>query len=141
MIKIFIKNQKGYVALISVLMILAVCVIIGITVSLNAVNEMQMGLSGVESQQAFITADACTEEGLIRLKRKQTPPTSMTFSQGSCTIQAVADDGGECNLEGDACFLQVTGNVGDYYSLIEVELNTGDDLSVSSWEQVGDFSI
>ena len=140
MIKIF-NNQKGYVALISVLTILAVCIVIGITVSLNAVNEMQMGLSSGQSQQAFINADACTEEGLLRLKRKETPPASMTFTSGSCTIQVVADDGGVCDLEGDSCFLQATGIVENYYSLVEVAVETGDYFSVVSWDQVGDFSI
>lgn len=129
-----IKNkQAGYVALITVIIIMAVSIIIGVTVSLNSVNEMQMSYQGTESQQAFIYADACCEEALLRLKRNETPPNTLNFTNGSCTIQVD-------NLGGNSRLIKATGVSNNIYRLIEVDLIVGPSFDINSWQEVSNFT-
>ncbi len=124
-------NQKGYVALVSVLVILAVGIIVGVTVSMNAINEMQMGFTSTQADKAFVIADACAEESLLRLKREESPPVELFFEDGSCTIYIIA-------LNDDRTVM-VTGTVDDYNSLIQMEVTLAPDFVVNSWQEVGEF--
>jgi type II secretory pathway component PulK len=130
-----IKNNQGYIALVTVLIILAVGIIIGVTVSLNAVNEMQMGLSSNQSEQAFYVADACADEAILRLKRDASLTTinNLSIGNGSCIIQIE-------NLGGNNRRVKVTGQVEDYYRLIEIEVTVGSSWEVTSWKEVGEFT-
>lgn len=91
-------RPKGVVALISLLIIMAVLVSIGITIS--AVGQNEIALSGVfqDGEQAFAIADACVEEGIQRFKNNGAyAGGTFTLDGGSCTI-SVANLGGNTRL-------------------------------------------
>ena len=84
------RPPKGIVALITVLIVMAVLLAMGLAIS--AIGRNEIVLSGVveDGEVAFSIADACTEEGLQRFK----------------------DDGGYAgstfNLDGGTCVIAVT---------------------------------
>jgi Tfp pilus assembly protein PilX len=81
-----IKNQpRGVVAMVTVMVVMAVLLTLGLSVSM--VGQDSAALSGVnqDGETAFSVADACTEEGTARLK------TDQTYTGGSFAL-----DGGNC---------------------------------------------
>lgn len=74
-------------ALITVMVITAILVVIGVTVSMIGNNEAV--LSGIyeDGEMAFSIADACAEEGLMRLKADQSfTGTSFALDGGFCSV-------------------------------------------------------
>lgn len=89
------QHPRGVVAMITVLVLMAVLLAIGLAIA--AVGRDEIVLSGVfqDGEQAFALADACVEEGVQRFK------TDGAYAGGSFTL-----DGGDCtvivtNLGGD----------------------------------------
>ena len=62
------RQPRGVVALVTVLVVMATLLGIGITIS--AIGHDEIVLSGVieDGETAFALADACIEEGLTQLK-------------------------------------------------------------------------
>lgn len=133
--EIKIKDNQGYVALITVLIVLAVSIIVAVSAVLNSTNEMQMGYASGEAEKAFNIADACADEALLRLKREPNLSTipDLSIGEGSCIIQIE-------NLGGESRRLKVTGLKKNIYRLIEIELTVGSDWQVVSWKEVGEFT-
>jgi Tfp pilus assembly protein PilX len=88
------RPRRGVVALITVLVIMAVVVTIGLTIA--AVGRDEIVLSGVvqDGEQAFAIADACAEEALNRLKTDAAfTGTTLAMDEGTC-VAAVTNIGG-----------------------------------------------
>jgi hypothetical protein len=118
------KNQQGYIALLSLLIVVAAGLTIGLTLSLAGIDEMQVSASRSEAARASTIAQACIEEGLERLRE--------SFSNFSTTL----------SLNGDSCILSVTvsgpsatvaatGTVDTYIQKITMTVDTS--LEVTSW--------
>jgi len=110
------KKEKGIIALISLLVIAAVTLAIGISISLLSISEMNMGLKGSKSGQAFHLTDSCLEEALMRLKRDE------NYSGGSLNIAE-----GLCNIiievNGDQRTINVTANLDNIEKRIKAVTN------------------
>lgn len=62
------KSERGYIALISVLIAGALMLLVGVGSSLRGIDALN-AVSGEESSlRAVLLADACAEESLMRLK-------------------------------------------------------------------------
>ena len=94
------RKEKGIIALISLLVIAAVTLAIGISISLLSISEINMGLKGSKSGQAFHLTDSCLEEALMRLKRDE------NYSGGNLNVT-----GGSCNIIVEAAGSQKTINI------------------------------
>ena len=72
MLKLFFKRffrvSRGFVALITVLIILAIALLVGLGVSFLSISEATMGLKKTQSSQAYFLANLCTERALMNLK-------------------------------------------------------------------------
>jgi len=80
------KKSKGYIALSSILVIAAVVVVIGVSVSLSAVNDIQSALSGKKAEESFDIVQSCAEDAIMRINQYDLLPTSISLPEGSCTI-------------------------------------------------------
>lgn len=82
-----IPAPKGVVALLTVLIVMAVLLSIGLAIS--AIGRDEIVLSGVvqDGESAFAIADACVEEGVQRFK------TNGAYAGGSFAL-----DGGFCSI-------------------------------------------
>lgn len=81
------KHPRGAAILISILVIMAVVLSIGTTIALIGRDEIV--LSGIfqDGETAFSIADACTEEGTMRLKADPAyVGGSFPLDGGTCTV-------------------------------------------------------
>ena len=80
-------KQSGAIALISLLIIAAVTLAIGLSLNLLGLDEMRMGFRESKSSQAFHVAESCLEEALMRLKRDANyTGGNLSIGNGSCNI-------------------------------------------------------
>lgn len=130
------KAPKGVVALISVLVIMATLISIGLTIA--AVGNNEAALSNVidDGELAFSIADACVEEGFIRLK------ADAAYAGGSFAL-----DGGTCsiavaNLGGDDRLVRGQGNYRDAIRIVEANVTIKSNVAgeakkikINSWKE------
>lgn len=85
------NNQKGYIALIAVLIVVVATLAISLSLNLLSIGETQSGLLKQQSAQSFELADSCLEEALLKLKSDDAyTGGSLNIEQGSCTITVVS---------------------------------------------------
>jgi len=103
------RPPQGFIALVTVLVLMAVLLAIGLTVA--SVGRDEVLLSGIvqDGDQAFSIADACVEDAIDRFK----------------TNGAYA--GGSFSLDGGACVVTVT-NLGGNDRLVHAEATYGNNI-------------
>lgn len=80
-------NQKGYLALVSILVVLSVALVLGLSISFGVSNEMQMNLQFKKSKEAFYLAESCANRALLELSRNPSyTGEELTFPAGRCTM-------------------------------------------------------
>lgn len=110
------KKRKGAVALITILVISAVLLSVGIT--LSAIGHNEVVLSGVfrDGETAFAIADACAEEGLSRLKQDSGfTGTTFTIDGGTCSVTVT-------NISGNTYRILGTGEFKDNIRIIDANV-------------------
>lgn len=90
------ENAGGYVALISVLLLGALLLIIGLGSSLRGISAGEASLGVELSSEALLLADACAEEAIIRLRSDFGYAGGETILIGGsdpCTVVSVSGSG------------------------------------------------
>ena len=83
------NHPRGVVALITVLIVMAMLVSIGLTISSVAQNQVVLTGNVQDGETAFGIADACAEDALERLKMSSSfTGTSMAIDGGTCASTA-----------------------------------------------------
>jgi hypothetical protein len=129
-------NNKGYVALVTVLIVSAVGLAIATTLLLYAIGVSKSSITYDSSDQARAYADSCAEEAIVRLKRdiSYTGNETLTFDYGSCEIRPVLGSGNTDRT------VQTIGNVGNTYRKVEVQISVvNPQTQINIWEEVSDF--
>ncbi len=81
------QKPKGVAALMTVIIVVAMVLAIGLVVAQIGINELVFGLQGDRSDHLLQIADSCAEEGYYRLKRDSNySGGSVIFPNGSCTL-------------------------------------------------------
>lgn len=129
-------HQGGYIALVAVLIVLSGAVVLGVSLSLNGINELQLSFFERKSVEAFYLSDACMNEGLLRLRR------DAGYTGGN--LDNVLDEGESCEItvsnSGTEYTVQATGTKGDTTTRrIEAVVDTASGFDVTSWQEVGEF--
>ena len=86
--------QKGYIALITVLIVMAVVLTTASTVALLAIGEAQSGFSLFKGDEVLSFVDGCAEDAM--LKARADPNYNggiITRPEGSCAITIVSKVG------------------------------------------------
>lgn len=130
------KKPKGVVALIAVLVIMVTLISIGITIA--AVGNDEAALSNVidDGELAFSIADACVEEGFIRLKADAAyAGGSFALGGGACGISVA-------NLGGDDRLVRGQGSFRDAVRIIDANVTIKSNLAgeakkvkINSWKE------
>ncbi len=83
-----ILNQKGSIALISILLVSAITLLIVVSMSEINISTSQQHLNSTSSKSNYYLSEACFEESLIRLENDAGfTGTSISFDTNSnCTI-------------------------------------------------------
>jgi len=137
--KSFFKNlfsfQRGFIALITVLIILGIILIIGLGISFLSVEEASMGLQKSQSSQAYYLANLCAEEAIMKLRENSSYQGNETIPVGNnnCQIRPVQITGGKWVIEA----------LGDFSSQIRkiriVVTQINPRIIIQSWQEVADF--
>lgn len=81
------RNNKGYIAFTSILVISAVVLAIAAGVSFMGISEANTFLGFKKGKEALYIADSCIEDALVRVRDSSTYSSgSLNVGDGSCTI-------------------------------------------------------
>ena len=126
------SNNRGFIALITVLIILAVAFIIGLSNSLLNISEVNMGLKKTQSSQAYYLANLCAEHALIKLKE------DINYSGN----EIIEIEGGNCQIlpiEGNWT-VKVISNFQNQVKKIKIVVaQINPQMIISSWQEVAEF--
>ena len=79
-------NQSGFIALTSVLLILAVASAAAIVVTYSSINEAQSGLALYKGEQNLAFVEGCTEDYLLKIRMNAGyTGGNVTRPDGTCT--------------------------------------------------------
>ncbi len=128
------KYNKGYIALMSVILMGALGVAVMVSVISQGITSSKTELSLQQSGQARVLATACVEEALqIILETATTARTSaLTLGTGSCSYSI--------SKPSTSVIINSTGNYGTLVKRVQVILSTSSpSIVLSSWQDVSDF--
>lgn len=128
--------NRGFIALISILITGTLLLAIAIGVSLRSIGQTQVSLGEQESHRALALANLCAETALMKLESVLDYPGNETIiiDGESCEILTVAG-GGNFNRT-----VKTQSTVAGYTRKITVEVpQISPDMQISSWKEVADF--
>jgi len=124
--------EKGFIGLITVLIILGIILIIGLSISFLSIGEAGMSLQKNQSSQAYYLANLCAEEALMTLKKGGTYTEEATIDteDGSCKILPI---------EG-TWTLKVSGTAFNQIKKMKIVVSQiNPEMIIESWQEVADF--
>lgn len=128
-------NKKGYIILLSVLLIGAAGLSIAISIILLGVAQARNSASVSSFSEARALASACAEEGLQQIRDDEyfAGSAELTFSNGTCTYTVIYQGG-------DNREIQAVGEVGNTISRIKVTTDTiAPTINIASWQELSSF--
>jgi len=128
----FKKKQKGFIVLVTVLLILAVVLMVSLTLISLSINEAGMSLQKNQSSQAYYLANLCAEEALMTLKEGGTYTEKITLNMenGSCTILPI---------EG-SWIIKVLASSYNQVKKMKIAISQiNPEMIIDSWEEVSEF--
>ena len=130
------RNQEGFIALISVLIIGAIVLAISIGLSLRSIGETNMSLAEQESHRALALANLCAEQALMKLESvlNYAGSENVTIGSESCDILAISGSGNFNRT------VQAQSTVSGYTKKVKVVVSQiSPTMQITSWEEVSDF--
>jgi hypothetical protein len=137
--KIFKRKQpshpRGYIALLSVVVLGIVGVSIMLSVILSGITALKTDLALQQSSQVRSAASSCGEEALEKILETGTTTSSGNLTLGSSTCSyAITSQNGQ-NIK-----INATGMQGTLMSKVQILIaTTSPSIVLSSWQEVGDF--
>ncbi len=126
--------NKGYIALISVILISAIGVAIMVAVISSGINASKTDFSLQQSGAARSMAVSCAEEALQKILETATTSSigNLTIASGTCSYLIVSSS--------SIITINASGFLGGVTSKIKVVVSsTSPSITLSSWEEVADF--
>lgn len=129
-----IKNQKGYITLLTVLVISSVAISITSTLLIFGVDANKNVLVKDFSKQARALADGCAEEALelIRATSGFTGYGTLTLDNNICSYN-VTNTGGTNRL------IIASSTVGATVRKVKITIDKVKPIRMTSWQEVIDF--
>lgn len=130
-----LPTNKGFITLLSILIVGAVGVAIALSLLLLGIGSSRSSFAIEQSDQAKGLANACADEALQQI-RDSTPFTgtgSLTFGQGTCSY-TVTSQGGQNRT------IASSGTVGTIVRKVKVIINKiNPQITATSWQEVDNF--
>lgn len=129
------KNERGYIALISILIIGVLVLMISVGVSLRSIGETNMSLGEEKAHRALALADLCAEKGLMKIVSvlNYAGNESMIVNGESCDILPVEGSGNSKTLK-------TKSTISGHTRKLKVSISQiSPVMTVSGWEEVADF--
>ena len=130
------KNNQGFIALTSVLVLSAIFLSLSISVASHAISGSKMNSSVYASNKAKILAESCVEYALSELQRSTSyvGGEQIVIGDESCDILTVEGTGNaQRTIQTESTVLEHT------YRLEVVVSEVDPSIQISSWEPVINF--
>ena len=127
---IAMMNFKGYIAFTTLLIISAIVLLVGVTLTLLAVFQVQQSLSQELGSATFGLAEGCVEDALLAsFSNDAYAGGTYNYPEGDCTV-AVAKAGDNWVFTVDATTAAL------YQKHLRVSILRGGNIQILSWKQV-----
>jgi hypothetical protein len=130
-----VKNNKGYITLISVLIIGAMGVAVAVSLIGIGISSSQTVSALERANQAKALANACAEEAIqqIRDSTAFSGNGSLALGRGNCSYEVV-NNGGQ-NRQ-----INISANVDKAARNIEINVDQiNPQINIASWQELSDF--
>src|SRR3990172_7921242 len=121
-------NNNGFIALTSLMVVTALVILIGISVSALSINDLQSSFAAFKNEELIDIGDACIEDALLKLNEDNSLPSSITLLGGSCTIAINSQVGSNWDFT-------VTASKEGYTKKIRVSANRTSTVAITSWKE------
>lgn len=129
------NNQKGFVALLGVLVVGAVGLAVALSIIISGTDSLRTTESIERSAKAKNLANACAEQAFQEI-RNSTPfegGGSLNLLTGVCSFEVISGGGQNRTI-------QSVGVSGDVTRKVEIRINAiNPDIEVDFWQEVVDF--
>lgn len=135
MVQLPYVKQKGYITLMSILIVGAVGLAIASSLLLFGINSSRSSLAFEQSKEAKALASACVEEALgeIRDNTSFSGSGNLSLGLGSCSYTVI-------NLGGQSREIRSTGTMKAIVRKVRVTIDAiNPTINVTSWQEVADF--
>lgn len=122
-------KQHGYIALVTVLVVGAVMLSVGMAVVLNSINSGQGALSEIKKEAGIGFVESCVEDALMRINRDNALPGTIALPEGSCTVTINSQVGSDWDFT-------VSGVLSGYKKEVRVTANRASTVVVNSWQEI-----
>lgn len=123
------KNPRGYIALVTVLIISAVVLSTATTVSLLAIGEAQSSFALYKGEDNLNLAEGCAEDALLKAWTSSTyNGGSITRPEGTCIITVAKS--------GNTWTITATSTATAYNRSAQVIFNRIADIEIISWREI-----
>lgn len=123
------KNNNGYAALASVLVIAAVVLTIGTTVPILGVGEIQNALLGKKNEEVLNIVEACAEDALLRVNENNSVAASFTLPQATCAVAVNSHVGDNWDITVSTTKENITKSV-------QITFTRTTTVAVTSWKEI-----
>lgn len=128
-----ITNSKGYIAISSVVIILAVILGLTITMSYSAIGEAQSGLALFQGEENLQQVEGCVEDVMLKIRSNPVTVASFTRPEGICNISYTSS--GPVNWDISVTFTPtVATSIVRTIRVVFVRNSTG--ISLTSWNEI-----
>jgi hypothetical protein len=126
------KKLGGFIALITVFIIISIALLISLGFGLLSIGEIDMGFEKTQSSQAYFLANLCAEQALMKLKEdiNYTGNEIINIENGSCQILPV---------EGQWIIKTIGNQQNNIKKMIISVSDVDPKIIISSWQEVADF--
>ena len=131
-----LKNNKGYIALVGVILLGAAIVLALLTVGLNVRTGSKMTLNTKDSERSYFLSQACAEDALQKLweNSEYVGNEILTFDQGICGILPI-ESGANNEI-----IIKVYGEVSNHTKRsIIIIATTTPQIIINSWTEAASF--
>jgi len=127
--------MKGYIAIISVLIILSVVLVVALGAGFMSIGEADMGLKIDQDSESYYLASACAEEALQRIHDSISFQGSgnLSFSNGSCSYTVILGSGESRTINASGALNNIIRRIKITISQITPAIN------ISLWQEVANF--
>ena len=129
------KETKGYIGIVTVLIVTAITLTVGVTIALLGVNEAIQGSQIDEGQEVAQKADGCLEEAHLRLKLNPGyTGGSIPYLDGTCTV-SVSGVGAARTITSTLTLGEYTRTIQGQISLVTNAAVDAEGIDATSWTE------
>lgn len=127
------QNKKnGYVAILTVLILLTIILGSVVTTSFLSIGEIQSSFALYQGEKTLALVEGCVENGLNRIRYNPTLSGTFAFTtpEGGCTVTIISK-------VGNVWTIRVSNQASQYTRTVEVIFTRNQSgISLSSWKEV-----